>query len=86
MKDVYEVLRQKELEKSRLESEVGALRVAAALLLADGEAEDCNPPTSRSSPVQELIENLKAANHAPQQTRAAAWGDKAKHWLSRWAA
>jgi hypothetical protein len=29
MKDVYEVLRQKELEVSRLEEEVKALRVAA---------------------------------------------------------
>jgi hypothetical protein len=86
MKDVYEVLRQKELEKSRLENEVEALRVAAALLLPDGKAEDYNPPTSASSPVQELIENLKAINDAPQQARAAAWGDRAKHWLSRWAA
>jgi hypothetical protein len=40
MKNVYEVLRQKELEVSRLEKEVEALRVAAPLLLADGEAED----------------------------------------------
>ena len=86
MRDIYEVLRQKELEKSRLETEVVALRVAASLLLAAGEAEDCSPPTSPSSPVQELIENLKAVNHAPQQTRTAAWGDRAKHWLSRWAA
>jgi len=86
MKDVYEVLRQKELEKSRLENEVEALRVAASLLRADGEAEDYNPPTSPSLPVQELIENLKTVNHAPQQTRAAAWGERAKHWLSRWAA
>ena len=31
MKDIYEVLRQKELEKSRLENEVEALRVAASL-------------------------------------------------------
>ena len=30
MKDVYEVLRQKELEQSRLENEVDALRVAAS--------------------------------------------------------
>jgi len=42
MKNVYEVLRQKELEKSRLETEVVALRVAASLLLAAGEAEDCS--------------------------------------------
>ena len=86
MKDVYEVLRQKELDKSRLEDEVEALRIAASLLLADGEAEDCPPPTSPSSAVQELIENLKAVNPASQQSHAAAWRDKAKSWLSRWAA
>ena len=39
MKDVYAVLRQKELEKSRLESEVEALRVVAPILAEDGEAE-----------------------------------------------
>ena len=36
MKDVYEVLRQKELEVSRLQEEVEALRVAVPLL-ADGK-------------------------------------------------
>jgi hypothetical protein len=45
MKDVYEVLRQKELEVLRLQKEVEALRVAAPLLLADGEAENDNQPT-----------------------------------------
>ena len=38
MKNVYEVLRQKELELSRLEKEVEALRVAAPLLSEDKEA------------------------------------------------
>jgi hypothetical protein len=45
MKNVYEVLRQKELEVSRLEKEVEALRVAAPLLSEDGEAEDAKTPT-----------------------------------------
>jgi len=35
MKDVYDVLRQKELELSRLEIEVEALRVVAPLLSDD---------------------------------------------------
>ena len=38
MKNVYEVLRQKELELSRLEKEVEALRVAAPLLSEEKEA------------------------------------------------
>ena len=48
MKNVYEVLRQKELEVSRLEKEVEALRVAAPLLSEDGEAEDANQATLRA--------------------------------------
>jgi hypothetical protein len=81
MKNVYDVLRQKELEVSRLEKEVEALPVAAPLL-ADGEAEDHNQPTSLSSPVQQPIENLQA-NDTPQQARSAAWGDRAKRWLGQ---
>jgi hypothetical protein len=79
MKNVDNGPRQKELEVSRLEKEVEALRVAAPLL-ADGEAEDYNQPTS--SPVQQLIEDLQA-NDTPQQAGSAAWGDRAKRWLSR---
>jgi hypothetical protein len=45
MKDVYAVLRQKELEKSRLENEVEALRVVAPILSEDGEAENVNKST-----------------------------------------
>ena len=45
MKNVYEVLRQKELEVSRLEKEVDALRVVAPLLSEDGEANNDKQPT-----------------------------------------
>jgi hypothetical protein len=45
MKNVYEVLRQKELEVSRLKEEVEALRVAAPLLSEDEEAEVDHQPT-----------------------------------------
>jgi len=39
MKNVYEVLRQKELEVSKLEIEIEALRIVAPLLTEDVEAE-----------------------------------------------
>ena len=65
MKEIYEVLRQKELDVSRLQREVEALRVAAPLLLADGEAEDYNQPTLQ-----------RAVNDAPAST--TAWKDRAK--------
>ena len=69
MKEVYEVLRQKELAVSRLQKEVEALRVAAPLLLADGEAEDDHQPTLQ-----------RAVNETPQPDHSG-WQDKAKkHW------
>jgi hypothetical protein len=43
--NVYEVLRQKELEVPRLKQEVEALRVAAPLLSEDEKAEKDNKPT-----------------------------------------
>ena len=68
MKNVYEVLRQKELEVSRLEKEVDALRVAAPLLSEDGEANNDKQPT------------LRAVNESPQPDHSG-WQDKAKkHW------
>jgi hypothetical protein len=66
MRDVYEVLRQKELEVSRLENEVEALRVAAPLLSEDGQAEDDNQPTLP-----------RAVNDTPQPDHSG-WQDKAK--------
>ena len=47
MKNVYEVLRQKELEMARLEKEVEALRVAAPLLSDD---KDLASDTAASKP------------------------------------
>jgi hypothetical protein len=67
MKDVYAVLRQKELEKSRLENEVEALRIVAPILSEDGEAENDNQPT------------LRAVNAAPQPDHSG-WQNKAKQW------
>ena len=66
MKDVYAVLRQKELEKSRLENEVEALRIVAPILSEDGEAENDNQPTLR-----------RAVNDIPQPDHSG-WQDKSK--------
>jgi hypothetical protein len=67
MKDVYEVLRQKELEVSRLKTEVEALHMAVPLLLADEEAEDHKHPTLQ-----------RVGNDAAGKTRAPAWEERAK--------
>ena len=69
MKDVYEVLRQKELEVSRLKQEVEALRVAAPLL-SEGEAKD--QPT-----LQRAVNETAQPDHSGWQDRQ----DRGKrHW------
>jgi hypothetical protein len=47
MKNAYAVLRQKELERGRIENEVEALRIAAPLL-SDDDAESGNPTLRRT--------------------------------------
>ncbi len=85
MKNVYEVLRQKELELSRLEKEVEALRVAAPLLSDEGKdanIESAGKPTlATPSPTQQPIRIPQpAVNATPQTARAAGWEDTAKRW------
>jgi hypothetical protein len=70
MRDVYEVLRQRELEVSRLKQEVGALRVAAPLL-SDGEAENDQPT------LQPAVNETPQPDHSGWQDRQ----DRGKrHW------
>jgi len=90
MKNVYEVLRQKELELARLEKEVEALRVAAPLLSEDNkeaviEATNNKPtlasPIPSSQPQQPIRIPQPAVNASPQPARAAGgWEDTAKRW------
>jgi|HubBroStandDraft_4_1064222.scaffolds.fasta_scaffold22958_3 hypothetical protein len=82
MKNVYEVLRQKEQELAKLEREVEALRVAAPLLTDDKEiSSDTSKPTLTSaSPQQPIRIPQPAANPAPQPARAVGWEDTGKRW------
>ena len=87
MKNVYEVLRQKELELARLEKEVEALRVAAPLL-SDGqeavaEAVNSKPTLTASAGAQQPIripQPAAAAVASQPAARAAGWEDTAKRW------
>ncbi len=85
MKNVYEVLRQKEMELARLEKEVEALRVAAPLLSEEKEAVAETPkPTLTATPApQQPIRiptpAVAAAATAPP-ARAAGWEDNAQRW------
>lgn len=85
MKNVYEVLRQKELEMSRLEKEVEALRVAAPLLSDDKDigAETSAKPTlapAVAAPQQPIRIPQPAVNQSQPTARAAGWEDNAKRW------
>jgi len=85
MKNVYEVLRQKELELARLEKEVEALRVAAPLLSDDKEsmmeATNNKPTLAATIPQQPIRIPQPAVNAAaPPVARAAGWEDTAKRW------
>jgi hypothetical protein len=83
MKNVYEVLRQKELELSRLEKEVEALRVAAPLLSDEKEplTEAPKPILTASAPPQPVrIPPVVAAQVANAPARVAGWEDAAKRW------
>ena len=85
MKNVYEVLRQKEMELTRLEKEVEALRLVAPLLSEEKEG-----VTEMSKPALATAVNgtqtaripvaTPPAIPAPQPVRAAGWDDTAKRW------
>ena len=83
MKNVYEVLRQKELVLTRLEKEVEALRVAAPLLSDEKEQqmEAPKPSLATAPPPQPVrIPPVVAAQGASAPARIAGWEDAAKRW------
>ncbi len=69
MKNIYDVLRQKEAELQQLQKEIEALRIAARLLADEGEvrAESAARPTAVASSAAPL----RAAS--PAKEAVAAW-------------
>lgn len=81
MKNVYEVLRQKELELTRLEKEVEALRVAAPLLSDEKEVmAEAPKPSLTATPQPVRIPPVVAAQGGAAPARVAGWEDAAKRW------
>jgi hypothetical protein len=85
MKNVYEVLRQKEMELTRLEKEVEALRLVAPLLSEEKElnAELASKPTLATAvngPQQTIRIPAPPVVTAAQPVRAAGWDETAKRW------
>jgi hypothetical protein len=68
MKNVYDVLRQKEVELSKLEIEVEALRMVAPLLTEEGEAEPENTQQIRLASGKRETKNA-GHNMASESTR-----------------
>ena len=86
MKNVYEVLRQKEMELTRLEKEVEALRLVAPLLSEEKEmlADIGKPALATAVGGPQTSPRIPVAAPpsipAPQPVRAAGWEDTAKRW------
>jgi hypothetical protein len=85
LKNVYEVLRQKEMELTRLEKEVEALRLVAPLLSEEKEITSDMPkvalPTAVNGPQPTArIPIPTTPLPTPQPVRAAGWEESAKRW------
>ena len=84
MKNVYEVLRQKELELARLEKEVEALRIAAPLLseeMKESMSEASKPVLTTPAPQQPVrMPTPTVTAPVPPPARAAGWDDASKRW------
>jgi hypothetical protein len=84
MKNVYEVLRQKEMELTRLEKEVEALRLVAPLLSEEKESDSARPALATAvngpQPSARIPVSSSSAAATPQPVRAAGWEDTGKRW------
>lgn len=83
MKNVYEVLRQKEIELTRLEKEVEALHLVAPLLSEEKElnSDMVKPALAVNGPQAPPIRiPSPPVVAAAQPVRAAGWDDTAKRW------
>lgn len=90
MKNVYEVLRQKEMELTRLEKEVEALRLVAPLLSEEKELNALNGMNGEmakpalaaavNGPQPSMRVTAPPVIPAAQPVRAAGWDDGAKRW------
>ena len=74
MRDIYEILRLKEIELSRVGAEVEALRIAAPLLTDETESD--TPVSTRWSAPTRPLQVPRAANSDPQPEHAADWRER----------
>ena len=73
MKDVYEVLRLKEIELAKVKAEVEALGIAAPFLSDEGDSGADSAPTATRWTAPRSIPVPKRANTDPQPEHASEW-------------
>jgi hypothetical protein len=76
MKDIYEVLRTKELEMENLRIEIEALRIAARLLSDDGDNNSAAPASTGWVAPTRPFQVPQAANSDPQPAHAPEWKER----------
>ena len=74
MKNIYEVLKQKEDDLKALQVEVDALRIAARLLKDDDATTMTSEPATKFSPVARPASAVHSVA-APAGSYSAAWGN-----------
>ena len=75
MRDIYELLRTKELEMESLRIEIEALRIATALLSDDGD-DGAAPVSTRWAAPTRPFQVPQAANSEPQPEHAPEWKER----------
>ena len=73
MKDAYEVLRLKEIELSKVKTEVEALGIVAPLLSDEGDSGADSAPSSSRWTAPRSIQVPKGSNTDPQPEHASEW-------------
>jgi hypothetical protein len=76
MKDVYEVLRAKELEMQNLAIEIEALRIVAPLLSDDGDGNGAAPVSTRWAAPTRPFQVAPATNSDPQPEHTPEWKER----------
>jgi hypothetical protein len=79
MKNIYEVLRNKEQEMKQLQKEIDALRLAASLLSEEG-VEQASAARAGAAQVPTVVPSRVPAPEPVTKDGRAAWEDEPKRW------
>jgi len=83
MKNLYDLLRQKELSMKRLEKEIEAIRIVISMLSEEpeqGESGELKPAVNASAPHPANPQNLMGTYSAVQQNAPAEMPKMTRNW------